>query len=59
MQSDYKELTVIGGDTVVYFNGKILGKPKDEQEAYNMLKQLQNNVNFVYSGLILISTSCI
>ena len=54
MQSDYKELTVIGGDTVVYFNGKILGKPKDEQEAYNMLKQLQNNVNFVYSGLAVI-----
>lgn len=54
MQSDYKELTVIGGDTVVYFNGKILGKPKDEQEAYNMLKQLQNNINFVYSGLAVI-----
>ena len=56
MQSDYKELTVIGGDTVVYFNGKILGKPKDEQEAYNMLKQLQNNINFVYSGLAVIIT---
>lgn len=54
MQSNYEELTVIGGDTVVYFNGKILGKPKNEEDAYNMLKELQNNVNYVYSGLAVI-----
>ena len=41
-------------DTVVYFNGKILGKPKNEEDAYNMLKELQNNVNYVYSGLAVI-----
>ena len=54
MQSNYEELTVIGGDTVVYFEGKILGKPKNEEDACNMLKELQNNVNYVYSGLAVI-----
>lgn len=54
VQSNYEELTVIGGDTVVYFNGKILGKPKNEEDACNMLKELQNNVNYVYSGLAVI-----
>lgn len=54
IQSNYEELTVIGGDTVVYFNGEILGKPKNEEDACNMLKELQNNVNYVYSGLAVI-----
>lgn len=54
VEKDYEELIVIGGDTVVFFNGKILGKPKDEEDAYNMLKKLQNNVNYVYSGLAVI-----
>lgn len=54
VESSYDDLIVIGGDTVVYFNGKILGKPKDESDAYNMLKKLQNNVNYVYSGLAVI-----
>ncbi|MEE1389733.1 MAG: Maf family protein [Clostridia bacterium] len=55
VQQNYRELTVIGGDTVVYFNGKILGKPKNEEDACNMLKELQNNVNYVYSGLAVIT----
>ena len=54
VQSNYRELIVIGGDTVVYFNGKILGKPKSEEDACNMLKKLQNNANYVYSGLAVI-----
>ena len=55
VQQNYRELIVIGGDTVVYFNGKILGKPKSEEDACNMLKELQNNVNYVYSGLAVIT----
>ncbi len=47
-------MLVIGGDTIVYFENKILGKPKDEKDAYNTLKSLQGNVNNVYSGLAVI-----
>lgn len=45
---------VIGGDTIVCFENKFLGKPKNEEDAYNMLKSLQGNINYVYSGLAVI-----
>ena len=33
-----QDILVIGADTVVAFDGRILGKPKDEQDAKNTLK---------------------
>lgn len=54
IQDKYEELIVIGGDTIVYFENRILGKPKDEKDAYNTLKSLQGNVNYVYSGLAVV-----
>lgn len=45
---------VIGSDTIVTIDGKILGKPKDEEDAVNMLKKLSGRVHHVYSGLVLI-----
>lgn len=50
VQNDYLELIVIGGDTLVYFDGQVLGKPKDGEDAYNTLKKLQGNKNEVYSA---------
>ena len=32
---------IIGADTAVAFSGEILGKPKDEEDAYRMLSMLQ------------------
>ena len=51
------ESMVIGSDTIVYHNGKILGKPKDEQDAYNMLKSLSGSSHKVYSGIAVINTA--
>lgn len=48
------ELLVIGGDTLVYFDGQVLGKPKNEEDAYRTLKRLQNNKNEVYSAFTII-----
>ena len=42
---------VLGADTVVAFQGKALGKPKDEAEAISMLKGLSGGVHFVYTGV--------
>lgn len=41
---------VIGADTVVTLDGKILGKPSDEADAFNMLKQLSGRKHEVYTG---------
>ena len=43
--------TVIGSDTVVAFEEKILGKPKDEADAFRMLKMLSGNRHAVYTGV--------
>lgn len=54
IQNDESELLVIGGDTLVYFEEEILGKPKDEKDAFNTLKRLQGNKNKVYSAFTII-----
>lgn len=42
---------VIGADTVVAYEGKILGKPKNGKDAANMLNMLSGNTHEVYSGV--------
>ena len=42
---------VIGADTMVLKDRKIYGKPKDKQEAYQMLSTLQNDMNQVITGI--------
>ncbi len=46
---------VIGADTVVVSEGKILGKPKSVVEARNMLKSLMDNTHEVYTGVALLT----
>lgn len=45
---------VIGADTIVVLDGKILGKPKDEEDAFRMLKSLQGRAHQVYTGTALL-----
>ena len=47
---------VIAADTVVFQNGKVLGKPKNEEDAFSMLSSLSGNTHKVYSGICLINT---
>ena len=46
---------VIGADTIVVFNGKILGKPKDKDDAIFMLKTLSSSTHEVITGYSIIS----
>lgn len=48
---------VIGADTVVYYDGEILGKPKDIEDAVRMLKLLRGKTHSVYTGFTVINTS--
>ncbi|ADH60607.1 maf protein [Thermoanaerobacter mathranii subsp. mathranii str. A3] len=51
-----EEAIVIGADTVVVIGDKILGKPKDRNEAYVMLKKLQGKAHTVYTGITIVRT---
>ena len=51
-----EECIVIGSDTIVAKEEKIMGKPKDEADAYEMLSEIAGNVHQVYTGVTLIRT---
>ena len=45
------DILVIGADTVVVYDGQILGKPKDEEDAGRMLSMLSGNIHSVFTGV--------
>ena len=47
-------VVVIGADTVVAADGRILGKPKTEEEAVSMIGMLQGRTHQVYTGVTMI-----
>lgn len=47
---------VIGSDTIVAVNNKILGKPQDYNDFINMMKLLSNNTHKVYTGICVYNT---
>ncbi|CDF58128.1 Maf family protein [Thermobrachium celere] len=49
-----KDSLIIAADTIVYKDGEVLGKPKNEIDAYRMLKLLSGQKHEVYTGLSLI-----
>ena len=42
---------VLGADTIVSYEGRILGKPSDKEDAIQMLSMLQGNTHQVYTGV--------
>ena len=45
---------VIGSDTIVVFENRILGKPKDKEDAAQTLEKLQGNTHQVYTGVAML-----
>lgn len=45
---------ILGSDTVVAADGKILGKPKSHEEAYEMIGRLAGRSHQVYTGVCLV-----
>jgi septum formation protein len=46
---------IITADTIVWFDGKVFGKPKNEAAAIQMLQQLRGNKHQVITGVCLTS----
>ena len=45
-----KDGIIITADTIVVLDNKVIGKPKDEKNAYQILKRLSGRTHTVYTG---------
>lgn len=48
---DLGDSLIISADTIVYADGEIMGKPKDEADAVRMLKSLSGKSHSVFTGI--------
>ena len=46
---------IITADTIVYDNGQVLGKPKDREEAMQMLRELSGHAHEVITGVSIVT----
>lgn len=53
VSKNYPRAIVLGADTVVACEGRVLGKPRGQEEAAKMLKFLSGRVHEVVSGVVL------
>ena len=56
IKAEKKSGLVIGADTVVALDGLVYGKPKDKEEAFEMLKSLRGRAHSVFTGVSLVDT---
>ena len=49
-----KEDTVIAADTIVVLGDRVLGKPRDEEDAFRMLRLLSGSTHRVMTGLTVV-----
>lgn len=52
--SEHENLVIIGSDTIVAADHKILGKPSDTDAAREMIREIQGAVHQVYTGVTVI-----
>ena len=63
--TDSRDAVIISADTVVYCNGEILGKPRDEADAIRMISDLSGKEHSVISGVAItvdgrsVSAACV
>jgi septum formation protein len=49
--------TILGADTIAFIEGRIIGKPKDREDARRILKLLSNTNHEVITGVALINSA--
>ena len=55
-QYRYGERLVVAADTIVAYQGEILGKPRDAEDAVRMLRELSGHRHEVYTGVTILLT---
>lgn len=53
-EENRQTVVILGADTVVAYENKILGKPKDEADAIRMLQMLAGDTHSVFTGVTLL-----
>ncbi len=53
---NFNDSLILGSDTIVVFEDKILGKPQNSEEAFDMLTSLSDNKHSVFTGVSLLQT---
>lgn len=53
--SQFPNDVIIGADTIVVYEGQILGKPKDDEDAKQMLQMLSGKTHYVLTGVAILS----
>jgi len=53
-EADAERVVIIGADTIVVLDDKIIGKPEDARDAFDILNSLQGRTHTVYTGVTLI-----
>lgn len=56
VMSQHPDSLIIGSDTVIYHDGKVLGKPRDIVKAGEMIRSLSGGKHSVYTGVALIDS---
>lgn len=54
LEGECENFCVIGADTIVALDGKILGKPSSKDDAFRMLEALSGREHQVYTGVTII-----
>ncbi len=54
VKEQFKDEIIVSADTIVCLNDNVLGKPKSEEDAFNMLRALSGNTHSVFTGVTII-----
>lgn len=53
-KTNQEPFVVLGADTLVVLDGQPMGKPKDEDDAFSMLRRLSGREHSVYTGVAIL-----
>ena len=52
--SDDRPPVIIAADTIVFYDGEVMGKPVDKEDGFRMLSALRGQVHYVVTGVALV-----